>query len=376
MLGSILFHVVTGLLGLLVVLRVIRPMPWPAWLKIVVSVVILVTSVHHLWTRLAFGTMFSPEVPRAVVIAANWIFGSTLLAAAFQVCLDLGTLLLRAVHRRHVVVPTRVRYATGAVALSLAAFGVGQAIRVPLVKEVEIAIKGLPREFDGFRLVQLTDLHISRLFQAPWVEALVRETNALNPNMIVITGDLIDGTLEARREDVQPIGALRAPAGVYAIPGNHEYYFGYPGWMARFEELGLRTLANSHVVIRRGEANLVLAGVTDVGAAARAGFPGPDIGSALEGAPAAPIIMLDHQPRNAALAARAGASLQLSGHTHGGLIVGLDRLIATFNSGYVSGHYDVEGMPLYVNNGTALWLGFAVRLGRPSELTSIVLRAR
>jgi predicted MPP superfamily phosphohydrolase len=247
---------------------------------------------------------------------------------------------------------------------------------VPPVRHVEIAIKGLPPEFDGFRVVQLTDLHISRLFQASWVETVVRDTNALNADLIVITGDLIDGNLEDRRHDVEPLKGLRAAGGVYVIPGNHEYYFGYPEWMRRFEELGMRTLANSHVVLRRGNANLVLAGVTDIGAAERRGFPGPDVAKALEGAPSgAPVIMLDHQPKNAAVAAQAGVALQLSGHTHGGLILGFDRFIAQFNNGYVSGRYDVNGMLLYVNNGTALWLGFAIRLGKPSELTSIVLRA-
>ncbi len=95
----------------------------------------------------------------------------------------------------------------------------------------------------------------------------------------------------------------------------------------------------------------------------------------LEGAPAgAPVILLDHQPSDARHAAKSGVALQLSGHTHGGLIVGLDRLAAPANAGFVSGRYDVDGMTLYVNNGTALWPGFALRLGRPSELTRITLR--
>jgi uncharacterized protein len=83
---------------------------------------------------------------------------------------------------------------------------------------------------------------------------------------------------------------------------------------------------------------------------------------------------LTTQPRNAAQAAARGVALQLSGHTHGGMILGLDRLVARANNGFVSGRYTVGGMTLYVNNGTALWPGFALRLGRPSELTRIILR--
>ena len=162
-------------------------------------------------------------------------------------------MLLRAVHRRRIVVPAWVRYATGTVALTLAAFGVGQAVRVPPVKEVEIAIKGLPREFDGFRLVQLTDLHISRLFQVPWVEALVRETNALNPDLIVITGDLIDGWIEDRRHDVQPLGGLRADLGTKHL-GHLHYRLLSP---ARRQDDGLAESFQHAAFVRR-------AGIGDV----------------------------------------------------------------------------------------------------------------
>ncbi|WNG58817.1 metallophosphoesterase [Archangium gephyra] len=370
-----MFHLATGLLGLFVIGRFILPLPWPMRARLGVSALLLLMSVHHLVSRIAFGTMFSPEVPGPFMLVVNWLFGAILLVAILQFALDVLTALRALRGRRWISAPAGVRYAIGASALVLAGFGVSQAVRVPPVKHVEIAVRGLPRELDGFRLVQLTDLHISRIFEAPWVEAVVRDTNALKPDVVVITGDLIDGTLEARRSDVQPLAGLRAPHGVYVTPGNHEYYFGYAEWMRRYEELGLQTLANRHAVIQRGDAQLVLAGVTDP-AAIGAGFSPPDVAAALRGAPAgAPVILLDHQPKQAALGARAGAALQLSGHTHGGMIVGFDRLIAAFNNGYVSGRYDVEGMPLYVSSGTALWIGFALRLGKPSELTSIVLRA-
>jgi predicted MPP superfamily phosphohydrolase len=158
------------------------------------------------------------------------------------------------------------------------------------------------------------------------------------------------------------------------IAGNHEYFFGYEAWMRYFVSLGMTPLVNSHAVITRQDATLVLAGVTDFSAPAT-GFARPDVGMALQGAPKnAPIILLDHQPRKARIAAAQGVSLQLSGHTHGGLIVGLDRLFALANEGFVSGLYDVDGMALYVNNGTALLPGLALRLGKPSELTRITLR--
>jgi uncharacterized protein len=138
--------------------------------------------------------------------------------------------------------------------------------------------------------------------------------------------------------------------------------------------MGMRVLENDHAVLERDGGRLVLAGVTDL-SARRTGHPAPDLAAAIKDAPKdVPVILLDHQPRDAPRAAALGIALQLSGHTHGGMVVGLDRLTARANNGYVSGQYEIDGMTLYVNNGTALWPGFALRLGRPSELTRITLR--
>ena len=132
-------------------------------------------------------------------------------------------------------------------------------------------------------------------------------------------------------------------------------------------------LENAHVVLRRGAAGIVLAGVTDRSAPAH-GQPGPNLEAALAGAPdGAPVVLLDHQPRGAERAAARGVALQLSGHTHGGMNVVFDRLVANGNGGFVSGRYAVEGMTLYVSNGTALWPGLALRLGRSSEMTRVTL---
>jgi predicted MPP superfamily phosphohydrolase len=117
-----------------------------------------------------------------------------------------------------------MRYALGTVAAILAAVGVHQALRVPPLKDIEIRIRGLAPQFDGYTLLQLTDLHISRLFTAKWARAVVERANGLGANLIVVTGDLIDGSLASRRADVDPLRDLRAADGVYVIPGNHEYF--------------------------------------------------------------------------------------------------------------------------------------------------------
>ncbi|WP_258223704.1 metallophosphoesterase, partial [Stenotrophomonas sp. HMWF003] len=241
-------------------------------------------------------------------------------------------------------------------------------------RHIEVAIDGLPAQFDGYRVLQLTDIHASRLLTGTWVAKVVANSNALSPDLVVITGDLIDGTVAARAADFAPLARLRAPDGVIAITGNHEYYAQYAAWMQAFRAQGMQVLENTHTEVRRDDAVLTIAGVTDP-VAARYGLPMPDLAAALAGAdPHAPVILLDHRPGAARANAARGVALQLSGHTHGGHIVGMDQLVKRANGGYVSGRYAVDGMTLYVSNGAGLWAGFAARIGVPSEITLITLR--
>ncbi len=371
---STIFNLVFAVPTLIVLIRWLWPLPLSLWVKIATGFLMLSASQFHLWSRLSSGSVFAPEFPRPLVILLNWAFGALLLLALFQLVLDLGTLATMLVRQVAIHQPAPLRYAAAGLAAVLAATGVGNALRVPPVRDVTVMVRDLPPSFDNYRIVQLTDLHISRLFTADWAEAAVERTNAAGADLIVVTGDFIDGSLAMRRADVEPLRRLRAPDGVYAIPGNHEYFFNYGEWMRHLTAMGFRLLTNGHVVIDRGSGQLVIAGVTDLSAPG-AGEAPPDLGQALRGAPAgAPIVLLDHQPRNAPAAAARGVALQLSGHTHGGMIVGLDRLVARGNAGFVSGRYAVGGMTLYVSNGTGLWPGFALRLGVPSEITRFTLR--
>lgn len=367
-----MFHLIFTLPWLYVVSRTIMPLPWAMEIKLAVAFVLLIASQFHLWSRLSSGSVFAPEFPRPIVILFNWLFGAIVLLAAFQIALDLAGLLAMIAGLGGPWIGAR--YTIAVAAFALAGLGMRQAIGVPRLKDVTIAIPDLPAAFEGYALIQLTDLHISRLFPARWTQTVVEAANRLEADLIVVTGDVIDGSVDNRRAGVQPLRDLQAPDGVWLIAGNHEYLSGYDAWMAHLASLGMRELANAHNVIARGPDQLVLAGVTDPSARG-ANRELPDLGKALAGVPPrAPIVLLDHEPGRARQAAASGVALQLSGHTHGGMIVGLDRIVARANGGFVSGRYAVGAMTLYVNNGTGIWPGFALRLGRPAELTRITLR--
>ncbi|OUJ06438.1 metallophosphoesterase [Acetobacter malorum] len=360
---------------LIVILTWLWPLSLPLAFKIPLGLLMLGASQYLYWCKLSSGSVFVPQFPRPVIILFNWAFGAILFLALLQIALYLGALADALVHWQFVSIPDSVRLAAAGVAGLLAAIGVAGAIRVPTVRDVTVTIPGLPAAFEGYRLLQLSDLHISRLFPTRWTQAVVDRANAAGADLIVVTGDFIDGSVAMRRADIAPLKNLHAPDGVFAIPGNHEYFFDYREWMQHLSDLGMTMLLNAHTVLTRNGAHLVLAGVTDLSAPAH-GQTGPDLEAALAGRPPnSPIVLMDHQPRTAQTAADRGVALQLSGHTHGGMLPGLARLVARGNNGFVSGRYSVGNMTLYVSNGTGLWPGFALRLFCPPEITRFCLRA-
>ncbi|WP_317215899.1 metallophosphoesterase [Gluconobacter sp. GP1] len=367
--------IVFGLLLSIVILNWLWPLPLPVAVKLLVAVSVIVASQFQFWSRLSSGSMFAPEFPKPLIILFNWAVGTILFLTLFQLALDLGALVVALIAWQPVHIGTEARITVGGLAGLLAAIGVTNALRVPKVRDVTVTIRGLSPLFDGYRLLQLSDLHITRLFSAGWAGRVVARANAADADLIVVTGDFIDGSVEMRRADIAPLAGLHAPDGVLAAPGNHEYFFDYGAWMRHLSALGFDMLENRHKVIRRDTAHLVIAGVTDRSARGH-GQVGPDLDAALADCPAhAPVVLLDHQPGDARIAAARGVALQLSGHTHGGMILGLKRLVARGNNGFVSGRYQVGGMTLYVSNGTGLWPGFALRLGVPAEITRFHLRA-
>lgn len=373
--GNVL-PLVTGAIWLYVSLRFVWPLAVaPGW-RIALAVLLFLAAEYHWVTGRYFGGLASPELPQWILIVLGWAFGTVLLLAMLVLLRDvLGSLVFVAFREmgRSILTSRGLNASLGALAVVLAVIGVWQAVRIPPVKTVNITLRDLPAAFDGYRLVMLSDLHASRLLPAYWQAAVVARADALEPDLIVITGDLTDGSVQNRAPDAAPFRNYRAKDGVLAIPGNHEYYSDYRDWMPAYRALGLRMLENSHVIIEHEGAEIAVAGVTDQQAGAF-GLPPPDLKQALAGVPpGVPVILLEHRPGDAVQNARAGIMLQLSGHTHGGQIRGPDLLTRRVNKGFLSGLYQVGTMALYVSNGTGLWNGLAIRLGRPSEITQIIL---
>ncbi|WP_229487672.1 metallophosphoesterase [Pseudoduganella lutea] len=368
--------IVNLFLGLYLVWRYLFRFPLNLAARAVLAAVLMALIEHHWLVSRIFGTTIaSPEIPRAALIGISVAYGALVVTAVLLLLADLAGLAAWLPSRetgRKILRNRAVPHVFLALGIVTAGIGVAQAIRVPAVKPLEVHLPGLPAALDGYQVAHLTDLHLSRLLQAPWATEVVAATNALGADLIVISGDLVDGTPAARTSDVAPLAALAAKDGVFAVAGNHEYYADYVAWMRKFDELGIDMLENRHVVVRQG---FVLAGVPDQ-VSAKHGQRVPDIAAALAGKPdGLPVMLLDHRPATILRNAGFGVDLQLSGHTHGGHARGLDLIVARFNEGFVSGRYSVGRSTLYVSNGAGLWPGFPIRLGRPSDITLITLRA-
>jgi len=254
-------------------------------------------------------------------------------------------------------------------------YGLFGALRKPDIVRVTVPIKNLPEEFEGFTIAQISDVHISQTIKRPFVETIVGMVNDLNPDLIALTGDLVDGSVAQLRGDAAPLANLKAPHSSFFITGNHDYYSGVEDWIKETTRLGFDVLLNEHRLIERGEAQIVLAGVTDYSAGTHYGEKHrSDPHKAIAGAPPnLAKILLAHQPSSIVEAAKAGFDYVLSGHTHGGQYFPYHFLVALFQP-YVSGFHAHDTTHIYVSRGTGYW-GPQLRIGARSEITLHTLTA-
>ena len=264
----------------------------------------------------------------------------------------------------------------GGVTLSLVItlwlYGTWNATRPPLLREITIPIPDLPTALEGFTIMQISDLHVGPVIGRSYVERLRARCEALKPDLIVITGALVDGEVSLLAEEIAPLLNIDSERPLYFVTGNHELFSGVDPWVDHLKARGVRVLENEHVTLTHGQAQLNLVGVEDWEAKRLAPHRRPHLREALEGADLSlPTVLLAHQPKMAQQASTQGIDLLLSGHTHGGQIfpVGLPVYL---DQSYFRGLYRVGEMTLYVTEGTGYW-GPPLRIGSHSDLTLLEL---
>ncbi|KND60759.1 putative phosphoesterase [Candidatus Burkholderia verschuerenii] len=297
---------------------------------------------------------FARDVMLLVVHLANWLHGSPVGSPELVANSALAVPLL---------------------AVLLSAIGFYNARRRAPVVSVDVPIANLPSALQGFTIVQISDIHVGPTIKRHYVERIVAAVNGLRPDLIAVTGDVVDGSVPHLADHTRPLGELSARHGAFLVTGNHEYYSGAEKWIAEFRRLGLTVLLNQHVVVDHDGARAVIAGVTDYGAGSFDPAHRSDSAKAIDGAPADATVrvLLAHQPRSATAAADAGFTLQLSGHTHGGQFFPWNFFVK-LQQPFVAGLTKFNGLWVYTSRGTGYW-GPPKRLGAPSEITRVRLVA-
>lgn len=303
-----------------------------------------------------FSSLFVLTVLREFSLIAAW---------AASALLHTATLYTDWRHASAVAVPL--------LAVLLTCIGFLNARRRARVVEVEVPIAGLPAALEGFTIAQISDLHVGPTIKRKYIDAIVDAVNALQADMIAVTGDVVDGKVPDLRAHTQPLARLSARHGSFFVTGNHEYYSGAADWIVEFRRLGLTVLLNEHVILEHGRAQLLVAGVTDYSAGSFDPEQRSDPLRALAGAPTdvSVKLLLAHQPRSASAAASAGYTLQLSGHTHGGQFLPWNFFVR-FQQPFLAGLERLGSLWVYTSRGTGYW-GPPKRLGAPSEITRLRL---
>ena len=256
---------------------------------------------------------------------------------------------------------------------SATAYGFHLSRKGPTIIYQDIFLESLPNNFENFTIAQISDLHVGPTIKRKYVEGVLQKIGQVNPDLIAVTGDLVDGSVKHLSGDLQPFKDLIARHGTYFVTGNHEYYSGVDSWLEETDRLGMINLINENRLIKIDGKHIAIAGITDFRAHQIKREHKSDPKKALESIDKDIVkILLAHQPNSIYSVHDAGADLQLSGHTHGGQFWPLNYP-TKFANAYLAGHYNHYGTQIYVNRGTGYW-GPPLRLGVPAEITLLRLK--
>ncbi len=335
---------------------------------------IFAISITSCFQLLIFDRLFPYMFNDEIQLVFRWFLVVTLMGAFIALCYDIIKLILRLFK---IQAPVKI-YTLIFLPFILitSTFGVYQAVRSPPIKEVTLTFEDLPKELDGLKIAVMADPHIGLFFRKEWLDKAIDKILASQSDLIVIVGDAVDAPFAEIKEDVTPYNRLQAPLGVYAIAGNHEYITGYYNWLNYFSSLpNITLLENAHKNIDFENSTLNIVGLSDP-ASSRVGLPPPSLELALKNYNPKHNdvfrLLLVHRP-NHSESPKANASLQISGHTHGGAFFPINFIISNANGGFSSGEYQTDHGTVFVSNGMGLWDGVPLRLGFYSQIEIITL---
>lgn len=264
----------------------------------------------------------------------------------------------------------RLRRAAFALALVLSGAALVQGMRAPIITEYEVALPGLPDELDGITVAAVSDLHAGTQLGPDWLKTRADQIMTLKPDIILLLGDIVEGHSRQLNALLPALSTLRAPLGVYAVPGNHENH-GFPEKALRlFHDAGFTILVNRWDSPAPG---LVVAGVEDLSTHQGSQATNDPVAEALTDRPAGATILLSHTPLRYEEAASLGTGLMLAGHTHGGQIWPFNYVVR-LSFPLVEGRFEIGPMTFIVTRGAGVW-GARMRLWNPGELLKVTLRA-
>ena len=362
-------NIISGLAALYIIIRAVFPSHFGWAVKIPIIIILVAAAMKFQLIHLLGGPQFfAPKIPGFVTAVAGVLYISVYILFFLLLIKDLVYLPCFLFGARFS--QGYINLALTVIALSIGLLGLYNALKAPYVKEYKVSLPNLPPEAKGLRVAVVADIHADRLTKKRTVDKIVELTLAAKPDVIVMPGDFADGETDDVGQELTPLKKLQAPLGVFAVSGNHEYYNGWEDWKPYLESLGLPILENGNKEIVKG---LFIAGIPDL-AANHFGGAKPNIDKALDGTEGKCVILLGHKPNYRPLAKEKGVALLVSGHTHGGMVWGLHKIVERFNCGAVSGlYYNEDGTAVFVTNGASLWNGFPTRLGIPAEIPILVL---
>ena len=355
-------------------LTLVRHLPFSKYVKWGISALLFLASLKATWFRIFGKSLLIPELSPSTLYFLSIIHDIVTMSAICGVFFMLITPLLRLsnTYKQNKQLKKILAVVFLVFGFFLGAKGVINGIVLPDEKTITLEFENLPPSFDGFKILHISDIHATFFAPAERTKNITDIANRYDADLIAITGDFIDGKVKDHYKNLEPLKNLKAKYGVVGCTGNHEYYSKYHKWRKAFYDFNIKMLENTGFSITKENESIFIAGINDPISG------NSDAALALSNSSTNEFkILLAHRPSDAQFhAEKFGVDLQLSGHTHGGIMPLFDYLVKKANNGYVRGKYNIGKMTLYVNTGAGQCALIPLRLWFSSEITEIILKRK